>query len=402
MGFLEVPYSSYGGNTTIRAGVLQANDGIGLPTNSFLSLDGGVLQTEGTATFSRNQDTSGAGNFQWTANGGGFSAAGGKLTVSIGGNSNPLTWDTSVGAHIVGTLRFGSRTASAETEMTNSIDLNGGTRTIEVTAGVGGDFVTLSGAIFDTIGGGQLIKTGTGILTLTGVNTYTSSTTLDGGTLRVGTPGALPSGTALVVNAGILDFNNDGTSSDQAVASLAGSGGTITNTDALHIRTFTITANTDTTFAGLITGNFSLVIATDGSHTVTLAGGASYTGEMTNNGPGTLNLEGPQNISTLNANGGTTNVNGPLGTGGTSDVVANADIHFGSVSQTLASLTIGAGATVTFSSGPVSFTASGGRKAMSFGGTSGVPEPGSAGLLAAGALALLARRRRGDRRSGNE
>ena len=377
--------NSYTGSTVIRGGTLQASEGAGLPAASFLSFDGGILQSDGPAAFTRSL---GSGGFEWTANGGGFSAAGGKLTVSIGGNSDPLTWGTSVGTHIVGTLHFGSRTASAETELTNGIDLNGGTRVIEVTLGIGGDFATVSGAIIDTIGGGQLIKTGSGTLTLAGVNTYNGSTTLDGGTLRVGIPGALPTGTALVVNAGTLDFSDGVTSSDQVVSSLTGIGGTITNTDELHTRTFTITADIDTTFAGLITGNLSLV--TSSTHTVTLTGGASYTGEMTNNGPGTLNLEGPQNISTLNANGGTTNVKGALGTG-RSTVNANATVNF-ETSQTLAALNIGDGVEVTFGDGSnaLSFFPSdnGGLK-----GSATVPEPGSLGLLLVGSSLLALRRR---------
>ena len=47
--------NSYTGGTTISAGILQANDGNGLPTASFLTLDGGILQSYGSTavTFSR-------------------------------------------------------------------------------------------------------------------------------------------------------------------------------------------------------------------------------------------------------------------------------------------------------------------------------------------------------------
>ena len=100
-------------------------------------------------------------------------------------------------------------------------------------------------------------------------------------------------------------------------------------------------------------------------------------------------------LSALAASNGTTNVNSALGTGGAStvSVTGATTLKFGSVSQTLASLTIGAGSTVTFTSGLASFSGGGG-KTPSFGGTAAVPEPGTLGLLLVGALGVLNRRRR--------
>ena len=46
--------NTYNGSTTINTNaILQANDGVGLPTGSFLSLNGGVLQSNGAASFTR-------------------------------------------------------------------------------------------------------------------------------------------------------------------------------------------------------------------------------------------------------------------------------------------------------------------------------------------------------------
>ena len=77
--------NNYGGNTTVSSGALQANIGVGIPAGSFLVLDGGVLQSNGSGTvnFTRGLVASGA-TFQWTANGGGFSAGGGPMVVNVG------------------------------------------------------------------------------------------------------------------------------------------------------------------------------------------------------------------------------------------------------------------------------------------------------------------------------
>ncbi|MEI8106833.1 MAG: PEP-CTERM sorting domain-containing protein, partial [Verrucomicrobiota bacterium] len=69
-------------------------------------------------------------------------------------------------------------------------------------------------------------------------------------------------------------------------------------------------------------------------------------------------------------------------------------LKFGSVSQTLGSLTIGAGSTVTFTGGEALGSFSGGSKVSGFVGASTVPEPGTIGLLLVGALGFVNRRRR--------
>ena len=149
----------------------------------------------------------------------------------------------------------------------------------------------------------------------------------------------------------------------------------------------------------------SSAAANDLTVTANVSSGAG--GSILKTGLGTLRLDGTQSYDTLTANAGTINVNDVLGTvpaSGTASVSVTGTgtkLKFGSVSQTLSSLTIGAGATVVFTSGAASGSFSGGGfdgKAPGFNngapGSAVVPEPGTIGLLLVGALGLLNYRRR--------
>jgi autotransporter-associated beta strand protein len=64
--------------------------------------------------------------------------------------------------------------------------------------------VTLAGNLSDATGPGTLIKTGAGMLTLSGVNTYTGGTTVLAGALDVTSPSALASNGVLTIDSGGL------------------------------------------------------------------------------------------------------------------------------------------------------------------------------------------------------
>ena len=201
--------NNYSGATTISSGALQADFGAGgIPAASFLSLDGGVLQSNasGTVNFTRSLGTSGA-TFQWTANGGGFSAGGGPMVVNIGGDSTPdtLTWGTTVGSQIVGTLKFGSTSATAATTFENSINLGSTDGTIQVddNPNATGDYAEITGSIS---GAGGIVKNGAGVLKLSGANSYTGNVTINGGVLQAGINGGtgIPTNNFLTINGGVL------------------------------------------------------------------------------------------------------------------------------------------------------------------------------------------------------
>ena len=334
------------------------------------------------------------------------------------------------------------------------------TLTIGTGNGTGGNY---AGTIANnTTGTGTvaLTKVGSGTITLSGTNTYTGVTTVSGGALVLSNLTALPGGVTLAAapggtshltfNGGVVglttasgDFTRDLTAVLTAnTADFAGAGGWAayggnrlvtpnggaditwaTTGTGFNSQTVILGASTADAMVDL-TNNLTLgsaartlqvddgSAADDGrlSGTITGTGAA---GGITKTGTGSVRLDGLQTYDSLIANDGTTNVNNTVGIGvGTANVVVNdtpggagTKLRFGTVSQTLSSLTIGAGSTVIFTSGPASGSFSGGdggggkgagfgSPASSFAGGATVPEPGTIGLLLVGALGVLNRRRR--------
>lgn len=289
--------NGYTGTTTISAGSLQANDGVGLPTGSFLSLDGGVLQSTSAYTFNRGIASSGASMFRFTANGGGFSAAGGQLTVNLGGASAEQVWGNTVGTNIVGTLTLGSTAATAKTLFENPIDLNAATRTVSV----GANTSEISGVIRSSTANGGLTKTGAGTLLLTAANTYDGPTTLLAGALTLsGANGALAlSSSPFTLSAGTFTLDNTGTNNN---ARLHDSQGIRLSGGNLAYKGSAATASTETVGAITQGGGSSLVTVTYGGTSSAVLTAASFT-----HSPGSAatlvngNNLGSDSVSTTNA-----------------------------------------------------------------------------------------------------
>jgi autotransporter-associated beta strand protein len=219
------------GTNTTGNPALQADDGAGLPANSFLLLNGGVLQTSGS--FTRPLAASFGHNVSWNIGGGGFSAIGSQLTVDIGGAGAQLAWGDStlatgnpdLGSKILGPLKFGSVGSNAKTLFVDPIDLNPAgvaspTRTITVTAGLagsggGGDSTELSGVISssnDPVGTpATLTKNGTGTLILSAANTYTGPTTISAGKLLANNTSGSATGTGAITVATGATLGGTGT-----------------------------------------------------------------------------------------------------------------------------------------------------------------------------------------------
>ncbi|MES2594756.1 MAG: autotransporter-associated beta strand repeat-containing protein [Verrucomicrobiota bacterium] len=136
-----------------------------------------------------------------------------------------------------------------------------------------------------------LLKSTTGTVVLSGVNTYSGTTSVTAGTLQLGVAGSLPATSAVTVSSGAT-INANGFA--QTIGSLAGAGAMTMGAGSLT----TGGDNTSTTYSGVISGSSGLV--KNGSGTFTLSGANSYTGTTAIN-VGTLQLGAINAVTTTSA-----------------------------------------------------------------------------------------------------
>jgi autotransporter-associated beta strand protein len=115
-----------------------------------------------------------------------------------------------------------------------------------------GTIVTNATPLQQNSGSGPLVKAGAGTLDLTGANTYTAATIVNGGTLLVNSPGSITSGSAVTVNANGT-FGGSGTV-----------GGPVTFT-AGSAALFTVTTNGSGANTTPMSFSGTLAIATSGT-----------------------------------------------------------------------------------------------------------------------------------------
>ena len=369
--------NTYSGTTTVNAGVLQVGNGgasgslgsgnvtdngiLVFNTSSAVTLPGGIVGTGSLAQ-------SGTGTLTLT----GPNAYGGTTTLNTGTLSLGASTAIGTGTLIINggaldsalpnLVNAGNNPQSWNADFTfagtNSLNLGTGavamsaTRTVNVSANT----LTVGGSI----SGAGLIKTGSGTLLLSGVNTFAGAAILSAGTLSVGADTNLGSANGLTFDGGTLQIT--GTSLTSYAAGFIGSHAvTLTNgkTVSLDINnaanTFTISqilnqgsggltklgagtlvltaANTYTGTTSLSAGvlqvgnggstgdlgssnvvdNGSLIFNRSGA--ITVSNAISGTGSLTQAGPGTLTLTAANTYS-----GATTMSAGTLSVGADSNL----------------------------------------------------------------------------------
>ena len=348
---------------SLQGGGLAVNQS-GIVTVSAIASPITSLRVDGTATLpSAALTVAGAASFGANSvlNGGSLSAtsfavSGGTIRTVLTGTGALIKTGTST-ATLTGANTFsGGTTISGGTLVVNSFGLVGSVTNnarLEFSQDSNGTFAgTISGT-------GQLIKSGTGRVGLTGANVYTGGTIINAGTLTV-TTSSLP---GAVVNNATLQFNQDGRGTFKGVISGTGAvlksglgaagltgvntytGGTTVDAGTLVVTTASLPGNVTNnailqfnqsskgTYFGVISGTGAVVKTGTGS--VGLVAANTYTG-------GTTVSEGILFVTTLSLPG---------------DVVNNATLQFNQASKgTYAGVISGTGAVLKTGAGAVGLT----------------------------------------------
>lgn len=217
--------NTYTNPTMVSGGILQAVDGVSLPSASILQLRGGVFQSSGT--FSR-QVTTASGGVNWSSSSGGFAARGGVLALQLNGGTASVTWNGNSFVQDARTLILGSTRADNLVDFQNGLSLGTtGTNTRTVTAVDNPSSTTDRSRISGVITGiatQTFQKDGNGLLELTAVNTYSGTTVVSAGTLMVSGVGTINSSASVQVAGGArFVYSNTATAISRPIA-LAGSG----------------------------------------------------------------------------------------------------------------------------------------------------------------------------------
>lgn len=355
--------NSYTGATTVTQGILQLGSagalspGSNLLFNGAAGTGGSIELTGASGDFTRNLGT-GAGQVQWTGDGG-FQSSGTDRIVDIGGAGTTLTWAN--GGFVPNGNRLILGTSNdAMLDFQNGIDLGGGLRTVQVEGGTSSGHARINGVLSGT-GGLNVVGTNTALLELTGINTYTGGTVLTSGTLSVSSDANLGvASSPLILNGGTLA--NTGafstsrsitlntasdtfqTDADLLVSEAISGGGNLNKTGSgaliltganTYAGGTTITAGTlqigNGGTLGSISGNVSNsgILTFNRSDSISYGGVISGSGALNKTGAGVLTLTGDSSGfgGHTSVHAGTLALNGELG--GTLDVLAGGRLQGG-------------------------------------------------------------------------
>ncbi len=287
--------SLYVGGTTISAGTLQVgNSG----ATGFIA---GDVADNGALVFDHSDDISFAGAVSGT----GRVEQDGSASLTLTGNSS-YSGGTALNT---GTLVIGSNNAigtgaltmaagtalgfSGNFTLANQI-IASGDPTLQVNSG---NVVTLAGTIANGASPGDIVKTGTGTLVLTGTNTYSGGTTISAGTLQLGNGGTAGSIVGNVVDNGILAVNR---SNDLTIAGAISGTGSV---EKAGTGTLTLSGNNNYS-GGTVVAAGTLSLITDqsaGTGAITLGDGTALALADGLNVTNALSISG--NVNLIVANG---------------------------------------------------------------------------------------------------
>ncbi len=358
--------NTYSGSTTINGGAISvsADNNLGDPAGG-LAFGGGALQTTATFTTARPVTLNASGgtfipNAGTTLTLAGAVGGAGGLTMAGGGtlilaSASSYSGGTTVNA---GTLQLGLGASlfagGALTVNGGTFNLNGNTQTVGTLSGTGGTIALGAGTLTTNssanttlatqiTGTGGFGKQGSGILTLTGANTYTGGITISGGLINFAAANNFGTG-AITLNGGGLQWASGNTADISAKLAPLGAGGGTFDTNGNNVTLASAISGTGgltkqgngtlilggansysggttvsggvlqgntTSLQGNILNNASVVFNQTG--TGTYAGTMSGSGGMTVQGGGALNLTGTSTYSgPTTVNGSTLSVNGSL------------------------------------------------------------------------------------------